>query len=93
MCFAPKHRTCWVTHVSNPEFTDVLSPVLFMMQMRAGLHDYNDTWYRSWTFEHPHRDWGPFDILHALNKEFICAPGTCGSYSSPGYELLGLALW
>lgn len=34
----------------------------------------------------------PFDILHALNKTFICPPGTCGAYASPGYELLGLAL-
>eukprot|EP00040_Diaphanoeca_grandis_P021185 m.112851 g.112851 ORF g.112851 m.112851 type:complete len:518 (-) comp28222_c1_seq2:50-1603(-) len=63
-----------------------------LMGMRAGLHDYNDTWYADWTWEHPDEDWSPFDILHRLNKTFVCAPGTCGKYASPGYELLGLAL-
>jgi len=34
----------------------------------------------------------PFDLLHRLNKTFVCQPGRCGLYSSTGYELLGLAL-
>ena len=56
------------------------------------LHDYNDSAYAEFTYAHPNEDWTPFDILHALNKTFICQPGTCGAYASPGYELLGLAL-
>ena len=65
-----------------------------LMGMRAGLQDYNDTWYSNWTYTHPHQDWSPFDILHQLNKTFRpgCPPGACGRYASPGYEILGLAL-
>jgi hypothetical protein len=27
-----------------------------------------------------------------VRKKFVCSPGTCGHYASPGYELLGLVL-
>lgn len=65
-----------------------------LMGMRAGLHDYVDSWYRSWVLEHEGTEQylGPIELLHALNKSWVCDPGTCGSYASPGYELLGLAL-
>eukprot|EP00039_Didymoeca_costata_P022153 m.3875 g.3875 ORF g.3875 m.3875 type:complete len:600 (-) comp2844_c0_seq1:3-1802(-) len=63
-----------------------------LMAMRAGLQDYNDSAYVDWTIDHPNKDWTPFDMLHALNKTFVCDPGSCGQYASPGYELLGLAL-
>jgi CubicO group peptidase (beta-lactamase class C family) len=63
-----------------------------LMGMTGGLRDYNDTAYEDWTVEHPHEDWTPFDMLHALDKTFICTPGNCTRYSSPGYNLLGLAL-
>ena len=40
--------------------------------MRAGLHDYNDTWYRYVTLEDGNVDVTPFDLLHRLNKTFVC---------------------
>jgi len=63
-----------------------------LMGMRSGLQDYNDSAYATWTWAHPDGDWTPFDILHALDKRFVCPPGMCGVYSSVGFELLGLAL-
>lgn len=60
--------------------------------MRSGLQDYNDTAYAAWTWANPDGDWSPWDILHALDKTFVCPPGECGVYSSVGFELLGLAL-
>lgn len=64
-----------------------------LMSMRAGLNDYDDAFYADWTWSHPDQDWSPFDILHRLNKTFVCGgPNTCGHYASPGYDILGLAL-
>eukprot|EP00662_Eupelagonemidae_sp_cell21_P058232 gene58232-biopygen33764 len=63
-----------------------------LMGMRGGLHDYNDTWYEEETLRHPAHDVSPFDLLHRLNKTWVCQPGTCGEYASTGFELLGLAL-
>ena len=64
-----------------------------LMGMRAGLHDYDDGAYAAWTYSHVGSDWTPFDILHALNKTWVCGrPGGCEAYASPGYVLLGLAL-
>ena len=61
-----------------------------LMGMRAGLHDYNDTWYYDVTMNDPTYDVTPYDILHRLNKTFVCEPGLCGKYASPGFEILGL---
>lgn len=47
------------------------------MSMRAGLNDYDDAFYADWTWSHPDQDWSPFDILHRLNKTFVC--GGCGN--------------
>eukprot|EP00039_Didymoeca_costata_P031066 m.32957 g.32957 ORF g.32957 m.32957 type:complete len:527 (-) comp8472_c0_seq1:3912-5492(-) len=63
-----------------------------LMGMRGGLHDYNDTWYEYETLENPTFDISPFELLHRLNKTFVCPPGECGEYASTGFELLGLAL-
>lgn len=63
-----------------------------LMGMRAGLHDYNDTWYSEWTWAHPDGDLDPFDVLWALDKSWQCEPGACAAYASPGYVLLGLML-
>eukprot|EP00041_Stephanoeca_diplocostata_P034602 m.1187531 g.1187531 ORF g.1187531 m.1187531 type:complete len:94 (+) comp24549_c0_seq8:968-1249(+) len=60
--------------------------------MRAGLHDYNDTWYLEETLLHPDVDVTPFDLLHRMNKSWVCPPGTCGEYASTGFEILGLVL-
>ena len=48
--------------------------------------------YKWITVEHGDVDVTPFDLLHRLNKTFICEPDACGEYASTGYELLGLAL-
>jgi len=63
-----------------------------LMGMRGGIHDYNDTWYYATTINDPQVDVTPFDLLHRLNKSWVCEPGTCGLYASTGFELLGLAL-
>jgi CubicO group peptidase (beta-lactamase class C family) len=63
-----------------------------VMGMRAGLHDYNDEEFAAWTYDHPTEYFTPFDSLHQLKKTWVCDPGKCGRYASPGYELLGLAL-
>tara|TARA_B110000208_G_scaffold177512_1_gene224759 strand:+ start:250 stop:1251 length:1002 start_codon:yes stop_codon:yes gene_type:complete len=62
------------------------------MGMRAGLNDYNNTWYIDVTENDPTLDITPFDLLHRLDKHFICDPGSCGKYASTGFELLGLLL-
>ena len=65
-----------------------------VMGMRAGLRDYNDSFFHSFVSANKGtgRYWTPFDILYQLNKTFVCPPGRCGHYASPGYELLGLEL-
>eukprot|EP00729_Bicosta_minor_P002189 gene2189-5403_t len=63
-----------------------------LMGMRGGIHDYNDTWYQEVTIDDPSYDVSPFDLLHRLNKTWVCPPGTCGEYASTGFEILGLAL-
>jgi D-alanyl-D-alanine carboxypeptidase len=63
-----------------------------LMGMRAGLNDYNDTWYHDITLTQPNHDVGPFELLHRINKTFKHEPGTSYFYASPGYELLGFAL-
>lgn len=45
-----------------------------------------------WTLENPNKDFTPLDYIYALNKTFLCAPGTCEYYSSNGYEILGFVL-
>ena len=59
---------------ANPDIVNVTARQL--MGMRAGLQDYNDTSYRTWTMMNPRGDWSPFDILHQLNHTFISKPGT-----------------
>jgi CubicO group peptidase (beta-lactamase class C family) len=63
-----------------------------LMGMRAGLNEYNDTWYHDITLNEPNHDVTPFEILHRFNKTFSSPPGTQWRYASTGYELLGLAL-
>ena len=56
--------------------------------MKAGMRDYQDAQMREWTLQHPNEDFSPFDYLHALDKTFLCKPGTCQRYCSNGYSLL-----
>ena len=60
--------------------------------MTGGLRDYDDDYVKNWTFTHPDDDITPLDYIHMLNKAFIWEPGAGLSYSSNGYELLGLVL-
>ena len=64
------------------------------MGMRAGLNDYDDKWYADYVQNATGTDrfLTPIDLIWAVDKKFVCDPGTCGHYASPGYELLGLAL-
>ena len=59
-----------------------------VMGMRAGLQAYDDVWYHNITLAEPSHDVTPIDLVHRLNKTWV----TKWEYSSPGYELLGLAL-
>jgi CubicO group peptidase (beta-lactamase class C family) len=63
-----------------------------LMGMRAGLNEYNDSWYHAITLNEPNHDVTPFEILHRFNKTWSSPPGTQWRYASTGYELLGLAL-
>eukprot|EP00756_Hemistasia_phaeocysticola_P000781 Hpha_TRINITY_DN10562_c0_g1::TRINITY_DN10562_c0_g1_i1::g.31279::m.31279 len=63
-----------------------------LAHMRSGLQDYDDGAMLLWTLTHPNSDLTPLDYLHMANKTLLCDPGTCGSYSSIGYLVLGLAL-
>ena len=63
-----------------------------LMGMRAGLREYNDTWYHEITLDEPHHDVTPYEILHRMDKRWVAKPGALWSYASTGYELLGLAL-
>lgn len=63
-----------------------------LMGMRAGFHEYNDSWYHDVTLNEPHHEVSPFEILHRMNKNWASEPGTHWGYASTGYELLGLAL-
>ena len=63
-----------------------------LLGMRSGIPDYDDNWFYELTLKDPNYDVTPYEILRHLRKELECEPGTCGLYSSPGFELLGLAL-
>lgn len=76
---------------NNDPVLDQVTPRL-LMGMRAGLQDYNDTWYKLVTEDDPTFDVTPYDLLHVQNKTWCCPPGTCGKYASTGFELLGLLL-
>ena len=48
-----------------------------LMGMRAGLHEYNDTWYHEVTLNQPHHD-------VAWTRHGWPSPGRCGSMPAPG---------
>ena len=76
----------------DPRIENVTARLI--MSMRSGLHDYNDTAFYDFVFAQPRpprQFLNPFDVLHRVNKSFVCNPGACGYYASPPVELLGLA--
>merc|ERR1719433_1797811 len=61
--------------------------------MRSGIPDYNDENLRNWTFSNPTQDRSPYDLLYeAADKGLLCDPGTCGFYSTTGFNLMGLVI-
>jgi D-alanyl-D-alanine carboxypeptidase len=65
-----------------------------LLQMRSGIPDFDTMASRGYQFQHPDQDLGPVESMSFITqgRTFDCQPGTCGSYSSSNYELLGLIL-
>lgn len=59
-----------------------------VLHMKGGLGDYDDGAMLRWTLANPDKDFDPWDYLYTIKDKFICLPGTCEYYSSPGYSLL-----
>ena len=53
--------------------------VRHLLSMRSGIPDYDDAALRALTLSQPDTDYSPFDMLAAVNKTFLCTPGTCGA--------------
>ena len=70
----PCGHVCAFVRLLSVIFEAVLLPYARVLSqgMRAGLHDYNDTWYRYVTLEEGDIDVTPFDLLHRLDKTFVC---------------------
>ena len=67
--------------------------VRHLLQMRAGLREYDNYQLRVWQNANPNLDFTPIDILHYIpNKSLRCDPGTCGAYSSIHFTILGFVL-
>ena len=63
-----------------------------LLAMRSGLPDYDNSKFRKFQMKNPTYEITPFDILHMCPKKFICAPGSCGWFSSTNYILAGLII-
>jgi len=64
-----------------------------LLSMRSGIPDYDTNDLREYQFSNPLYDINPFDILErAHEQEWACDPGSCGTYSSTNFVLLGLVL-
>lgn len=60
-----------------------------LLNMRGGINDYDELDYQ---VEHPTEDLGPSRSVDLFGQSTGTLPGTCGSYSSMSYVLLGLLL-
>lgn len=76
----------------GPQIKEVT--VRHLLNMQSGIPDFDNSASRAYQFGHPNEDLGPVKELSFLKKgqSFVCPPGTCASYSSSNYELLGLIL-
>ena len=61
-----------------------------LLQMTAGLTEYDTANTRAYQNSHRQDDLTPMWVLNVANHTFRCKPGTCGVYSSTNYVLLGL---
>jgi CubicO group peptidase (beta-lactamase class C family) len=53
-----------------------------LLQMRSGLTEYDNFFVRSYQNTHRDLDLSPMWVLNTTNRSFMCAPGSCGHYSS-----------
>jgi CubicO group peptidase (beta-lactamase class C family) len=79
---ARSHNTSLAELWGGPALENVT--VRQVLNMRAGLHDYDDSTLFYWTLNHPSDDALPVDMLRNVSKKAVCAVDTCGSYSSIG---------
>lgn len=63
-----------------------------LLGMRSGVQDYDDGEFRRKVLGNASFDYEPAAIVGDSNHTLLCAPGSCGAYSSVGYVLAGLAL-
>ena len=61
-----------------------------LLQMTAGLTEYDTANTRAYQNSHRQDDLTPMWVLNVANHTFRCNPGTCGLYSSTNDVLLGL---
>jgi CubicO group peptidase (beta-lactamase class C family) len=66
--------------------------VRHLLNMHSGIADYDNGGLRGFQNANPLVDIAPLDILNMCPKNLTCFPGTCGSYSSTNYVILGLVL-
>jgi CubicO group peptidase (beta-lactamase class C family) len=96
----PLFDALWTKLNNGKSITESLGPqikevtVRHLLNMQSGIPDFDNGLTRTYQFGHPQEDLGPVKELSFLKKgqRFVCSPGTCASYSSSNYELLGLIL-
>jgi len=76
------HPSEWVKNVT----------VRFILNMNAGIQDYNEEKLTSDQTENPLWDITPIDMLFYANRTLLDKPGQTADYSSTDYEILGLLL-
>jgi hypothetical protein len=63
-----------------------------LLQMVSGIWEYDNKELRQIQNFNRSIDLDPLWILNYTNRTFMCDPGTCGSYSSTNYVILGLVI-
>ena len=56
-----------------------------LLQMSSGIQEYDDAFSTAYQNSHRQADLSPVWVLNNSNRTFVCAPGTCGLYSSTNY--------
>jgi len=91
-------RTITTTKYTWRSLDDLFGPEInnvtlrHLLTMQSGIPDYDDGGLRGYQNDNPGVDIVPLDVLDICPKNFSCAPGSCGSYSSTNYVILGLVL-
>jgi len=67
--------------------------VRHLLSMRSGIADFDNDASRDYQLQNAQKDIGPLAYLPFIPEpRFVCAPGSCGFYSSSNYEVLGMLL-